>query len=108
MKSEKIAMIASGKYQRAAIEGKVAMKTRPMAAKAADLVATDMNVVTIVGAPSYTSGVHIWKGAAEALNARPTARKPMPSSSRTFPAALLPAAPVKAAMPRKVVAPVAP
>ena len=52
MKSEKIAMIASGKYHRAAIEGKVAMKTRPIAAKAADLVATDMKVVTIVGAPS--------------------------------------------------------
>ena len=25
-----------------------------------------------VGAPSYTSGVHIWKGTAETLNARPT------------------------------------
>ena len=25
-----------------------------------------------VGAPSYTSGVHIWKGTADTLNARPT------------------------------------
>ena len=25
-----------------------------------------------VGAPSYTSGVHIWNGTAETLNARPT------------------------------------
>ena len=52
MKSEKIAIRASGKYHRAEIEGKVAMNTRPMAANAADLVATDMKVVTMVGAPS--------------------------------------------------------
>ena len=25
-----------------------------------------------VGAPSYTSGVHIWKGTADTLNAKPT------------------------------------
>ena len=49
---EAIAIKASGKYQRLEIEGKVAMNTRPIAANAADLVATDMNVVTTVGAPS--------------------------------------------------------
>ena len=52
MKREKMAISASGKYQRLEMEGKVAMKTRPIAAKAADLVATDMKVVTIEGAPS--------------------------------------------------------
>jgi hypothetical protein len=52
MNNEKMAISASGKYQRVASEGKVAMNTRPTAAKAADLVATDMKVVTIVGAPS--------------------------------------------------------
>src|SRR5258708_16962249 len=71
MKSEKIAISASGKYQRLEIEGKVAMKMRPIAANAADLVATDMKVVTTVGAPSSTSAVHIWKGAADALKPGP-------------------------------------
>ena len=52
MKSEKMAISASGKYQRLEIEGKVAMKMRPIAANAAALVATDMKVVTMVGAPS--------------------------------------------------------
>jgi hypothetical protein len=31
-----------------------------------------MNMVKIVGAPSYTSGVQKWKGAAEILNKKPT------------------------------------
>src|ERR1700716_1465325 len=108
MKREKMAISASGKYQRLEIEGKVAMKTRPMAAKAADLVATDMKVVTIEGAPSYTSGVHMWKGAADALKASPTVRNPMPSNKRTLPPAFEEAAVVKAAIPRRVVLPVAP
>jgi hypothetical protein len=30
-----------------------------------------MKAVTEVGAPWYTSGVHMWNGAAEILNARP-------------------------------------
>src|SRR2546422_11060943 len=107
-KSEKIAISDSGKYHRLAIEGKVAMKTRPIAAKAADLVATDMNVVTSVGAPSYTSGVHMWKGAADALNASPTERNPIPSRSRTVLEAPSPLAVVKAAIPRSVVLPGAP
>src|SRR6202022_4097110 len=42
MNSEKMAISASGKYQRLEIEGKVAMKMRPIAANAAALVATDM------------------------------------------------------------------
>src|SRR5438132_11080741 len=99
MNSEKIAISASGKYQRLAIEGNVAMNTRPIAANAADLVATDMKVVTRVGAPSYTSGVHMWKGAAEALNASPTDRNPIPSRSRTLLDAPNPLAVVKAAIP---------
>jgi hypothetical protein len=35
--------------------------------------------VTDVGEPSYTSGVHIWKGTAEILNARPTKIKTSPN-----------------------------
>ena len=30
-----------------------------------------MNVVTVVGTPSYTSGDHQWKGAAAILNNNP-------------------------------------
>ena len=45
-----------------------------MSAKnAAVFVAADMNAVTGVGAPWYTSGVHMWNGAAETLNANPIA-----------------------------------
>jgi hypothetical protein len=33
------------------------------------------NVVTIVGTPSYTSGDHQWKGAADILNKNPTDNK---------------------------------
>ena len=50
--------------------------TRTNAAKAAALTPVDMNAVTIVGAPSYASGVHMWKGTAETLNAKPTASSP--------------------------------
>ena len=47
----------------------------------------------------------MWKGAADALKASPTERKPMPSRSRTL---LEAAAVVYAAIPRSVVLPVAP
>ena len=36
--------------------------------------------VTGVGAPSYTSGVHIWNGAAEILNAKPASKNTMPTT----------------------------
>src|ERR1700674_4717100 len=104
-KSEKMAINASGKYQRLESEGKVAMKIRPIAANAAALVATDMKVVTTVGAPSYTSGVHMWKGAADTLKASPTESKAMPTRSKTL---LEAAAVVAAAIARSVVLPVAP
>src|ERR1700732_1722557 len=102
MKSEKMAISASGKYQRLEIEGKVAMKTRPTAANAAGLGATEQEGVTTEGAPPQTSGVHMWKGAADALKASPTERNPMPSKSRTLPAAFEETAVVKAAIPRRV------
>src|SRR5262245_28386428 len=54
------------------------LNTRMSAANAATLVAADMNPVTAVGAPWYTSGVHMWKGTAETLNANPTASSPIP------------------------------
>ena len=45
---------------------------RSSRAKAAALGAVDMSATTGEGAPSYTSGVHTWKGAAETLKPRPT------------------------------------
>src|SRR3982751_3446440 len=47
--------------------------TRANAANAAAFTLVDMNAVTMVGAPSYASGVHMWKGTADTLNAKPTA-----------------------------------
>src|SRR5262252_9431644 len=51
-------------------------KTRTKAANAAALTPVDMNPVTAAGAPSYASGVHIWNGTAEILNAKPTSSSP--------------------------------
>ena len=56
-------------------------------AKAAALVPTDMKAVTGIGAPWYTSGVHMWKGAAETLNAKPTPMSRMPRRITGFEAA---------------------
>src|SRR5215475_4237411 len=50
--------------------------TRTNAANAAALTPVDMKAVTIVGAPSYASGVHMWNGTAETLNAKPTTSSP--------------------------------
>ena len=66
-----------------------------------------MKVVIGVGAPSYTSGVHWWKGATDALKASPVAARPMPvrsSGSAAF--SWSPA--IAAAIPSKRIAPVAP
>ena len=51
--------------------GNAVTSTRSMTTSAAVFVAADMNAVTEVGAPWYTSGVHMWNGAAETLNASP-------------------------------------
>ncbi len=65
--------------------GRPPAKTRTIIAKAAALVPTDMNAVTGIGAPWYTSGVHMWNGAAETLNANPTPISTMPSTSSGLP-----------------------
>jgi hypothetical protein len=41
------------------------------------------NAVTGDGAPSYTSGVHMWNGTAESLNARPVRTNTNPKISAT-------------------------
>ena len=40
-----------------------------------------MNAVTGVGAPWYTSGVHMWNGAAATLKPSPTSRNAKPATS---------------------------
>jgi hypothetical protein len=55
---------------------KLERNTRANAANAAAFTPVDMKPVTIAGAPSYASGVHMWNGTAEILNAKPTSRRP--------------------------------
>src|SRR5215472_18240159 len=54
--------------------------TRTNAANAAALTPVDMNPVTAGGAPSYASGVHMWNGTADTLNAKPTSNSPTAAS----------------------------
>src|SRR5437879_953726 len=58
--------------------------TRARARNPATFVAADMNAVTGVGAPWYTSGVHMWNGAADTLNPNPTARSANASSASAW------------------------
>ena len=50
-----------------------ATNTRTSAANAAAFTPALISAVTGVGAPSYTSGVHMWNGTAATLNAKPGA-----------------------------------
>ena len=56
---------------------KADMNTRTKAANAAAFTPADMNAVTTAGAPSYASGVHMWNGTADTLNANPTRSSPI-------------------------------
>ena len=51
---------------------------RTMAPNAAAFTPAAMNPVTGVGAPSYASGAHMWKGTAATLNASATRMKYSP------------------------------
>lgn len=69
---------------------------RMNSANAATFAAVVKKAVIGVGAPSYTSGAHIWNGTAESLKASPAIRKtspkirPMPTPE-VFTAAATPA-----------------
>ena len=58
--------------------------TRISAANPATFAADAMNAVTGVGAPWYTSGVHVWNGTAAILNRSPTSRSAIPASNKVF------------------------
>ena len=62
-------------------EGKAVVSIRTSAANTAAFVPTAMKAVTGVGAPSYTSGTHMWKGTSESLKAKPTSTSPSPTIS---------------------------
>ena len=56
--------------------------TRAKAAKEAAFTPVAMSAVTGVGAPWYTSGLHMWKGAAATWKPKPTTRSANPTLSR--------------------------
>src|SRR5215510_11921852 len=60
---------------------KLERNTRANAANAAAFTPVDMKPVTTAGAPSYASGVHMWNGTAEILNAKPTSSRPSATTS---------------------------
>ncbi len=64
-------MTATAIVQISLSSGNAVTRMRRVTTSAAVFVAADMNAVTDVGAPWYTSGVHMWNGAAETLNASP-------------------------------------
>src|SRR3954463_9350023 len=82
--SEAQAMPAIAHVQRCSSPGNAVTSRRYVTTSAAILVADDMNAVTGVGAPVYASGVHMWKGAADDLNARPAISIASPSRSREW------------------------
>src|SRR4029078_11933309 len=63
------------------ISGNAAIGARTNIAIAAILGADEKNAVTGGGAPSYTSGVHMWKGTAETLKQKPANRNTSPKVS---------------------------
>src|ERR1700724_1526595 len=68
-----IATTMSNGSQAARTEASGPRKIRNRNAKDAAFDATDRYAVTVVGAPSYASGAHMWNGTAEILNSNPTA-----------------------------------
>src|SRR3954447_25840766 len=92
------AIPANAQVQRCASCGNAVRSSRKARAKAATFVAADMNAVTVVGAPSYTSGVHMWNGADDDLKPRPAmiivrprTRSVSPERPRDATAPLIPA-----------------
>src|SRR5262245_66590819 len=69
--SEMQARTATAIVQMSDWSGNAVTRMRKVMISAAVFVAADMNAVTELGAPWYTSGVHMWNGAAETLNASP-------------------------------------
>ena len=56
------------------------LKTRRNPENAAALPPVAMKPLTVVGAPSYTSGAHMWNGNAATLNKSPTSTRARPTT----------------------------
>ena len=82
-----------------------ARSTRRRAANAPALEPVAMKAATDVGAPSYTSEAHMWKGTEEILKPKPTRRRAKPITSI---GSRPPPADTTAAMRSRLVEPVAP
>src|SRR6476469_1560234 len=68
-----IASASNSSRQSVFIDGSPSRKIRSSIANDAAFDPTDRNAVTGVGAPSYTSGAHMWNGTAAILNPMPAA-----------------------------------
>src|SRR5438445_9963674 len=66
-----IATIAKVEYQSMLTVPKATMNTRNAAANAAILAPAASNALTVVGAPSKASGIHMWKGTTAILTPKP-------------------------------------
>src|SRR6266550_5378212 len=66
-----IASTSKSNRQSVFSEGRPSRKIRSSIANDAAFDPTDRNAVTGVGAPSYTSGAHMWNGTAAILNPTP-------------------------------------
>src|SRR5207253_5862576 len=64
------------------IDGSPSRKIRSSIAKDAAFEPTDRKAVTGVGAPSYTSGAHMWNGTAAILKPTPATTRMTASTSR--------------------------
>src|SRR4029079_19388472 len=101
-----VAMIANAQPQRCWFCGKAVVITRNVSRSAATLVADPIQAVTVVGAPSYTSGVHMWNGAADILKPSPATISAIPVTTNVSP--VRPCDPIAHATPSKEIFPVAP
>src|SRR5437016_13354484 len=66
-----IATIAKVEYQSILTVPIATMNTRKAAAKAAIFAPAARRALTVVGAPSKASGIHMWKGTTAILDAKP-------------------------------------
>src|ERR1700749_4134683 len=88
------------------LNGNASSHTRMNAANAAAFTVAAMYAVIADGAPSYTSGAHMWNGTVATLNPKPTSISPMPVTSNGLPPRLY--SDVRPAITVRFVDPVAP
>ena len=77
-----MASASNSSRQSAFITGNPSTKMRSSIANDAVFDPTERNAVTGVGAPSYTSGAHMWNGTAAILNPTPATTRMTASTSR--------------------------